>query len=87
MSNGEQPLPPTPPENDPPISQVRLDYAWKNFEGASKQRMTMFNFYLIMTGILANALVLTYKEGYGALVCNRSLAAWPECDESTQQTP
>lgn len=44
--------------------KLQFDYAWKWFESAAKQRMIMFNYYLVIIGILANALVISYKEGY-----------------------
>lgn len=34
-----------------------LDYAWKWFEYHAKQRISMFNYFLIVSGILANAYV------------------------------
>ena len=33
----------------------RLDYAWKWFEYHAKQRISMFNYFLIASGILAHA--------------------------------
>lgn len=47
--------------------KLRFDYAWKWFESAARQRMVLFNYYLIITGILANAFVVSYKEGYAAI--------------------
>ena len=47
--------------------KLRFDYAWKWFESAARQRMVLFNYYLIITGILTNALVISYKEGYVAI--------------------
>ncbi len=37
------------------LLKVRLDLAWNWFEMHGKQRMTLFNFFLLITGILANA--------------------------------
>jgi len=48
-------------------AKLQFDYGWKWFESAARQRMTMFNYYLIITGILANALVVSYKEGYSVI--------------------
>lgn len=44
--------------------KLQFDYAWKWFDSAARQRMILFNYYLIITGILANVVVLSYKEGY-----------------------
>jgi hypothetical protein len=47
--------------------KLQFDYGWKWFDSCAKARMTMFYYYLIIVGILANALVLSYKEGYSAI--------------------
>lgn len=44
--------------------KLQFDYAWKWFESHQKQRMVMFYYYCIIVGILANALVFSYKESY-----------------------
>ena len=36
---------------------LEFDYAWKWFEFHAKQRTTMFHYFLLITGILANAFV------------------------------
>ncbi|HOW70459.1 MAG TPA: hypothetical protein PKY77_07655 [Phycisphaerae bacterium] len=41
----------------------RLDYAWRYFESAARQRMLFFNYYLIVMGILVNGYVLAIREG------------------------
>ena len=48
--------------------KLQFDYAWKWFESAAKQRMILFHYYLIIVGILANAIVLSYKESYFGMV-------------------
>ena len=59
---------PEPPPGEPiaptELLKVRLDYAWKWFDFHAKQRVTMFNFFLIGCGILANALVVAHKERF-----------------------
>jgi len=45
-------------------AKLQFDYAWKWFESHQKQRMVMFYYYCIIVGILANALVASYKESY-----------------------
>lgn len=40
-----------------------MDYAWKYFESASSRRASFLNFFLVLTGILANALVLSIANG------------------------
>jgi hypothetical protein len=42
----------------------RLDYAWGWFQFHAKQRMDMFNYFLIVTGILATAFVDLSKDGH-----------------------
>jgi hypothetical protein len=44
------------------IDRARLDIAWKWFDFHAKQRTTIFNFFLIITGIILNAYVLAIKE-------------------------
>lgn len=41
---------------------TRLDYAWKYFDFHAKQRTTMFNFFLIFTGLIVNGYVQLVKE-------------------------
>lgn len=43
--------------------KIRLDYAWKHFESAARQRMLFLNYFLIATGILASAFGFSIKEG------------------------
>lgn len=42
----------------------RLDYAWKWFQHHATQRTTLFNYFLVISGILATAYVNLLKEGY-----------------------
>ena len=50
------------------LTKMQFDYAWKSFDFHAKQRTTIFNYFMVIVGILANALVTAYKEGYQALV-------------------
>lgn len=45
------------------LIELRLDYAWKYFESAARQRMLFLNYFLIAVGILASAYGLALKEG------------------------
>ena len=47
--------------------KLQFDYAWKWFESHQKQRMIMFYYYCIIVGVLANALVASYKVNYSFL--------------------
>jgi len=47
--------------------KLQFDYAWKWFESHQRQRMIMFYYYCIIVGVLANALVASYKESYSAI--------------------
>jgi hypothetical protein len=44
------------------LDKLRLDYTWKWFDFHAKQRMQLFNFFLIITGILATAFVSAYDK-------------------------
>lgn len=44
------------------LTELRLDYAWKYFESAAKQRMLFLNYFLIAVGILASAYGFALKE-------------------------
>ena len=45
-------------------AKLQFDYAWKWFESHQRQRMLMFYYYCIIVGVLANALVASYKVNY-----------------------
>ena len=53
--------------------KLQFEYAWRWFDSHAKQRMTMFYYYLVMVGILANAWVLSYDKGYIAVAAAISL--------------
>jgi hypothetical protein len=44
--------------------KLQLDYAWKWFSYHAAQRVSMFNYFLIVTGILANAYISALKDGF-----------------------
>lgn len=44
------------------VEKLRFDYAWKWFDFQAKQRMQLFNFFLIITGILATAYISAYEK-------------------------
>lgn len=44
------------------LLKLRFEYAWGHFEYHARQRMIMFHFFLIITGVLANAYVLLIRE-------------------------
>lgn len=54
--------PKPPPDN---LTQVRLTYVWDWWKFHAKQRTDMFNYFLIVTGILANAFVTLVKDKGG----------------------
>lgn len=49
-------------ENERELFKLRIDYAWKWFDLHAKQRMTLFNYFLIIAGILANGMLLSIKD-------------------------
>jgi hypothetical protein len=53
------------PLSDAPgdLGQARLTYAWEWFKYHAGQRVSMFNYFLIITGIFANAYVAMLKDG------------------------
>jgi hypothetical protein len=48
--------------NDAELLKLRFEYAWRWFDFHGKQRMQLFNFFLIIAGVLATALVSGFKE-------------------------
>lgn len=44
------------------LLQLKLDYAWRWFALHAKQRVTMFSYFLVASGILANAYGLLLRE-------------------------
>jgi hypothetical protein len=50
------------------LTKMQFDYAWKWFDFHAKQRTTLFNYFMVIVGILANALVTALKEGYQTLI-------------------
>lgn len=44
------------------LLKARFQFAWNWFEFHARQRMTMFNYFLITTGILVNAYAGAFKE-------------------------
>ncbi|MDQ3181747.1 MAG: hypothetical protein M3Q33_14675 [Acidobacteriota bacterium] len=59
-------------ENFSDGDKTAFDYAWKWFDFHGKQRMQLFNYFLIITGILANAYVTALDKKFfdvGAIVC------------------
>ena len=42
-------------QGDQTLLQLQIDYAWRWFALHAQQRVTMFNYFLVASGILANA--------------------------------
>lgn len=53
-------------EDERELLKLRTDYAFKWFDLHAKQRMTLFNYFLIIAGILANGLLLSFKDDKAA---------------------
>ena len=49
-------------ETDRELLHFKLDYAWRWFALHTKQRVTMFSYFLVASGILANAYGLLLRE-------------------------
>ncbi len=50
------------PPTDMEIVKARLNYAWNVWEFHGRQRMNMFNYFLVITGILVNGYINAIKE-------------------------
>lgn len=44
------------------LLSARFDYAWKWFDFHARQRMQLFNFFLIITGVAATAFASAYEK-------------------------
>ena len=44
------------------VAQIRFEYAWRHFALHARQRVTMFNFFLLGSGVIANAYGLLIRE-------------------------
>ena len=42
-------------DEDTALAQTKFEYAWRYFAYHAKQRVTMFNFFLLGSGVIANA--------------------------------
>lgn len=49
------------------LARLQFEYGWRWFEFHAKQRVSMFNYFLIITGILANAFVVSYTDGHSTI--------------------
>lgn len=71
--------------NGPEQPVAALDHAWRYFELHAKQRMSVFNFFLALSGVVAAGLVATLREDhdnpflgivFGCLLCIVSFVFW-----------
>ena len=44
------------------LAQTKFEYAWRHFALHARQRVTMFNFFLLGSGVIANAYGLLLRE-------------------------
>ena len=44
------------------VAQIRFEYAWRHFALHARQRVAMFNFFLLGSGVIANAYGLLIRE-------------------------
>ncbi len=54
-------------DNEMELLKARAELAWKWFEFHANQRAVLFNWFLIVTGVLMNAYVLAVKESLFAV--------------------
>lgn len=59
----QQGAPPKADDGGFEVLKLQLDYVWKWFQYHATQRVMMFNYFLIITGIVATAYVSLLKEG------------------------
>jgi hypothetical protein len=59
-------MPTEPVEPVTDLSKLQFDYAWKWFAYHADQRVKMFNYMLVVVGILANAVVGALEKKYPA---------------------
>jgi HAD superfamily hydrolase (TIGR01549 family) len=63
MTDDRTSAPPTLKDSPLELSKLRFDYAWKFFSFHATQRTQMFNFMLLLVGILAASLTSTIDKG------------------------
>jgi len=51
----------------------RFEYAWRYFDFHAKQRTTMFNFFILFSGLLINACFLLIQQGHYFLLLSSSI--------------
>ena len=44
------------------LMQMKFEYAWRYFSFHARQRVTMFNFFLVGSGVLGNAYALLLRD-------------------------
>jgi len=57
-----------PEHDDKDLLRMRLDYAWNWFDLHAKQRMSLFRYFLIITGILVSGYVTAFVNDYSSLI-------------------
>ena len=50
------------PDQEQVVGQAQFEYAWRWFDAHAKQRVAMFNYFLLAVGVLANAYGLLLRE-------------------------
>jgi hypothetical protein len=50
------------------VRAIRLDHAWKYFDRHATQRLQLFNFYLVVSGLLLTALAASLEGRHSAMV-------------------
>ncbi len=60
-------------ENQWKLYGPRFEYAWRYFDFHAKQRTTMFNFFLLFSGLLVNGCFLLVHQGHYLLLLSSSI--------------
>lgn len=55
------------------LFDARFEYAWRYFDFHAKQRMTMFNFFVVFSGFLVTACAYSIKENNDAILIGISV--------------
>jgi hypothetical protein len=51
------------------LTKTQFDYAWKWFDHHAKQRISMFNYFIVIVGIIASAIGVLYKDAKSCPEC------------------
>ena len=68
-----------PDEHDQALLEIKFEYAWRWFSLHARQRVTMFNYFLVASGVLANAYGLLLSEKLFFQACAAATIGFIAC--------